>query len=106
LIGFEHLAIDGQKIEANASFRRSKNLKQVKKEYEKTKQGLEKLLSKEVSEAFPQEKKAKRTKHLEKQLKELEDERYPVKYDRSGREGDAPQGRDQHPQLYPSKCGR
>jgi transposase len=72
LIGFEHLAIDGQKIEANASFRRSKNLKQVKKEYEKTKQGLEKLLSKEVSEAFPQEKKAKRTKHLEKQLKELE----------------------------------
>jgi transposase len=72
LIGFEHLAIDGQKIEANASFRRSKNLKQVKKEYEKTKQGLEKLLGKEVSEVFPAEKKDKRTKRLEKQLKELE----------------------------------
>lgn len=72
LIGFEHLAIDGQKIEANASFRRSKNLKQVKKEYEKTRQGLEKLLGKEVSEAFPEEKKARRTKHLEKRLNELE----------------------------------
>ena len=72
LIGFEHLAIDGQKIEANASFRRSKNLKQVKKEYEKTKQGIEKLLGKEISEAVPAEKKDTRKKRLEKQLKELE----------------------------------
>ena len=72
LIGFEHLAIDGQKIEANASFRRSKNLKQVKKEYEKTKQGLEKLLDNEVSEAIPAEKLDSRKKRLETQLKELE----------------------------------
>jgi transposase len=64
LIGFEHLAIDGQKIEANASFRRSKNLKQVKKEYARVKQGLEKLLTKEISEAFPEVKK----------LEELDDE--------------------------------
>lgn len=71
LIGFEHLAIDGQKIEANASFRRSKNLKQVKKEYDKMKQGLQKLLEKEVSEAFPQEKKLQRKAHLEKQLEKL-----------------------------------
>jgi len=72
LIGFEHLAIDGQKIEANASFRRSKNLKQVKKEYEKTKKGLEKLLGEEINEAVPAEKKDTRKKRLEKQLKELE----------------------------------
>jgi transposase len=72
LIGFEHLAIDGQKIEANASFRRSKNLKQARKEYEKTKQGLEKLVRKEVSEAFSAEKKERRKKRLKKQLKELE----------------------------------
>jgi len=71
LIGFEHLAIDGQKIEANASFRRSKNLKQVKKEYARMKQGLEKLLTKEISEAFPQEKKLQRKERLEKQLDEL-----------------------------------
>ena len=71
LIGFEHLAIDGQKIEANASFRRSKNLKQVKKEYDKVKQGLQKLLEKEISEAFPQEKKLQRKERLEKQLAEL-----------------------------------
>lgn len=72
LIGFEHLAIDGQKIEANASFRRSKNLKQVKKEYEKVKRGLEKLLRKEVHEAFPEQKKDTRKRRLEKQIEELE----------------------------------
>lgn len=72
LIGFEHLAIDGQKIEANASFRRSKNLKQVKKEYGRVKQGLEKLLTKEISEAFLEVKKLQRKERLEKQLEELE----------------------------------
>jgi hypothetical protein len=36
------------------------------------KEGIGKLLSKEVSEAFLEDKKAKRTKHLKKQLKELE----------------------------------
>lgn len=72
LIGFEHLAIDGQKIEANASFRRSKNLKQIKSEYEKMKQGLEKLLVKEVREVFPEEEKQhKRKERLEKQMEEL-----------------------------------
>ena len=48
LIGFEHLAVDGEKIKANANFKKSKNLKGLKKEYEKTKSGLEKLLAKEV----------------------------------------------------------
>jgi hypothetical protein len=52
LIGFEHLAIDGQKIEADASFRRSKNLKQVKKEYAGVKQGLERMMRTEWSRRF------------------------------------------------------
>jgi len=54
LIGFDQLAVDGENIETDASFRRSKNLKQVKREYEKTKQGLEKLLSaSELPQVFP-----------------------------------------------------
>ncbi len=50
MIGVEHLAIDGQKIHANANFKKSKNLKGLKAEYEKVKMGIEKLLSIEVNE--------------------------------------------------------
>jgi transposase len=72
MIGFEHLAVDGQKIKANANFKKSKNLKGLKKEYEKTKRGLEKLLAKEVNEAFPREVREKRKERVEKKLDELE----------------------------------
>ena len=71
MIGFEHMAIDGQKIQANANFRKSKNLKGLKKEYEKVKMGIEKLLSKEVGEYFPEETKEKRVGRLSKKLEEL-----------------------------------
>ena len=60
MIKFEHLAIDGQKIHADANFRKSRNLKELKGEYEKVKAGIEKLLSKEISEYLPQETKKKR----------------------------------------------
>ena len=60
MIGFEHMAIDGQKIHADANFRKSKNLKGLKNEYEKVKTGIEKLLSKEVDEYFTKETKEKR----------------------------------------------
>ena len=73
MIGFEHLAIDGQKIQANANFKKSKNLKGLKKEYEKVKQGIERLLSKEVNEYFPEETKEKRLGRLTKKLEELEE---------------------------------
>jgi len=66
MIGFEHLAVDGEKIQANANFKKSKNLKGLKKGYEKTKLGLEKLLTKEVSEEFPREVKEKRKERLKK----------------------------------------
>jgi transposase len=72
MIGFEHLAVDGEKIQANANFKKSKNLKGLKKEYEKTKLGLEKLLTKEVTEEFPREVKEKRKERLEKKLDQLE----------------------------------
>ena len=44
----------------------------MKKGYEKTKLGLEKLLTKEVSEEFPREVKEKRKERLEKKLDQLE----------------------------------
>jgi len=72
MIGFEYLAIDGQKIHANANFRKSKNLKGLKGEYEKMKKGIEKLLSKEVDEYFPERIKEKRVGQLSKKLEKLE----------------------------------
>ena len=72
MIGFEHLAIDGQKIQANASYRNSKNIKGIKKEYEKIKKGMEKLLAKETNEYFPEFTKKKRISSMEKKLKKLE----------------------------------
>ncbi|MDP7612189.1 MAG: IS1182 family transposase [Nitrospinaceae bacterium] len=73
MIGFKHLAIDGQKIHANANFKKSKNLKGLGKEYEKVKMGIEKLLSKEVGEYFPEETKEKRVGRLSKKLEKLEE---------------------------------
>ena len=73
MIGFEQLAIDGQKIHANANFKKSKNLKGLKREYEKVKTGMEKLLLKEVGEYFPEEIKEKRVGHLRKKLETLEE---------------------------------
>ncbi len=74
MIGFEHLAIDGQKIHANANFKKSKNLKGLKREYEKVKMGIEKLLSKEVDEYFSDQTKEKRVGQLSKKLENLQKE--------------------------------
>ena len=73
MIGFEHLAIDGQKIQANANFKKSKNLKGLKNEYEKVKKGIEKLLAKEINEYLPEESKEKRLGRLSEKLEELEE---------------------------------
>lgn len=84
MVDFQYLAVDGQKIHANASFRKSKNLKGLKKEYAKVQEGIIKLVEKEVSEEFPKGLKQKRLKRLEQKaeklgefalkLKELDDE--------------------------------
>jgi len=71
MVDFKHLAIDGQKIQANASYRRSKNLVRVKKNYERVRQGIEQLLRKEPSGEFTAEKKAERLGRLRKQQREL-----------------------------------
>jgi transposase len=71
MIGYEHLAIDGQKIQANANFRKSKNLKGLRSEYEKVKTGLEKLLNQEVNEYVSQETVDKRAVTLKNKLEKL-----------------------------------
>ena len=71
MIGFEHLAIDGQKIQANANFKKSKNLKGLKVEYDKVKAGLEKLLNQEVNEYVSQETVDKRAATLQNKLEKL-----------------------------------
>lgn len=73
MIGFEHLAIDGQKIQGNANFRKSRNLKGLRKEYEKVKAGLDKLLSQEVNEYVSKETVDKRAATLKKKLEALSD---------------------------------
>jgi len=72
MLDFEHMAIDGQKIQANANYKNSKNLKGIKKEYEKVKEGLAKLLEKEVNEYFTADTKEKRVSTLAKKLDKLE----------------------------------
>ena len=71
MIGFEHLAVDGQKIHANANFKKSKNLKGLRNEYEKVKAGLEKLLNREINEYVSQETVDKRAATLANKLEKL-----------------------------------
>ena len=71
MVDFQNLAIDGQKIQANASFRKSKNLKGLKKEYAKVQKGIRKLVEKEVSEDFPEELRQKRLERLEQKAEKL-----------------------------------
>jgi hypothetical protein len=72
MVDFKYLAIDGEKIQANASFKKNKDVKGLKKEYEKTKRGLKKLLEKEPTEDFPLELKNKRKNKIEDKLSDLE----------------------------------
>ncbi len=72
MLDFEHMAIDGQKIQANANYKNSKNLKGIKKEFDKIQEGLEKLLEKEVNEYFTADIKNKRVTTLSKKLDKLD----------------------------------
>ena len=73
MIDFKHLAIDGEKIQANASYRNSKDLKGIEKEYDKIKEGIRKLLEKEINEYFTKEIKDKRVNTLTKKIEKLEE---------------------------------
>lgn len=71
MVDFGHLAIDGQRIQADASYRRSKTRKRVKKSYERVRQGIAQLLEKEPNEEFTEEKKGERLSRLGRQETQL-----------------------------------
>jgi transposase len=71
MVDFEHLAIDGQKIQANACYRRSKTRSRVKKNYERVLKGIKELLEKEPNREFTAEKKKGRLERLRKQKRQL-----------------------------------
>jgi transposase len=73
MIDFKNLTVDGQNIRANANFRKSYNKNRLKKTLEKTKTGIEKLLSKEINDDFTEEIKNKRLLKLNKKQKELDE---------------------------------
>lgn len=72
MIDMDHLAIDGQKIHANANYRKSKNLKGLKAEHDKIHNGLKKLLLKDINEDFSEKTKQKRISTMSRKLKELD----------------------------------
>jgi transposase len=71
MIDFKYLAIDGQKIQADASWRRSKTKKRLEKSMARVTEGMRKLLEKEVSEDFSQQTKQERLAELARQEKQL-----------------------------------
>jgi transposase len=71
MIGFGHLAVDGQKIQGNASYRKSKTVGEMKKEYDRIKKGIEKIVNTEVHEYLNAEKKEERIETLENRLAKL-----------------------------------
>jgi hypothetical protein len=73
MIDFKYLAVDGQKIQANASFKKTVNKERFVKNYKRLKEGITKLLEKEITEEFTEEIKDKRISRLSKQVKEYEE---------------------------------
>lgn len=73
MIDFKYLAIDGQKIKANANYRKSKNKERLEKSIDRVSKGLKKIIEKEISEDFPEAIKNKREKKLRIKMKGLEE---------------------------------
>lgn len=66
MIDFKHLALDGQKIQANANFRNNVDRARGKKQLERIRKGMTKLLEQEPNDALTQEKIDERIKLLER----------------------------------------
>ncbi len=71
MLDFQNLAVDGQKIKANANYKRSKNRKRTKQSYQRVKEAIEGVLAKPVNEDFTEGKKAARLEKLRGQKKSL-----------------------------------
>lgn len=72
MIGFENLAIDGQKLKANANLFQNKNISGIKKEKKRIEEMLKKLLEKKI-ESNDEKETEKEQKKLERRKKKLED---------------------------------
>jgi transposase len=88
MVDFKHLAIDGQKIQANANFRNNVDRARAKKQLARVRKGMEKLLQQEPNEILSQETIDERRKRLERKeirlaqtlatLASLEDEKASI----------------------------
>jgi transposase len=66
MVDFKNLAIDGQKIQANANFRNNVDRARAKKQLARVRKGMEKLLQQEPGDSLPQETIDERRKRLER----------------------------------------
>ena len=57
MIGFENLAIDGQKIQANANFSKTYNKERFENRYNIVKEGIKKLLVEEIEDKGKEDQK-------------------------------------------------
>lgn len=71
MLGFEHLAIDGQKIHGNANFTKSMNQERLNARYKRIKEGIQKLLEKEPAEDSSLEKRNQRLNTLRKEERKI-----------------------------------
>ncbi|MCK4615219.1 MAG: transposase [Thermoplasmata archaeon] len=72
IIGFENLAIDSQKLKANANIFQNKNLDGIWKEKKRIEEQLKKLLEMKIESPEDIEKKEKKEKKLKRRKKKLE----------------------------------
>jgi transposase len=75
LVGYEHLAIDGEKIEANASFRKSYSAERLQKRLKKIERAVEALLREEseTDEVLARDIREKRAAKLLEEKKRLQE---------------------------------
>ena len=66
MVDFKNLAIDGQKIQANANFRNNVDRARAKKQLARVRKGMEKLLQQEPNDSLSQETIDERRKRLER----------------------------------------
>ncbi len=88
MVDFKNLAIDGQKIQANANFRNNVDRARAKKQLSRVRKGMEKLLQQEPNDSLSQETIDERRKGLERKeirlaqtlatLESMEDEKASI----------------------------
>jgi transposase len=71
MVDFKYLAIDGEMIQANASYKQDKNIKGLKEEFKRTKDALRKLVEKEPNEDFTEEVKKEQIAKVKNKMNKL-----------------------------------